>query len=553
MSRGRRSLRPTRAAAPPAERHLDHPFLVRGVLVLVVAGAMALSAWWAARVPVFGAPDEDVHFDYVVSLVTARRLLLASELPVAQIGGGDPFVPITHPFTRHLARGSATRETRMRPEVKAPSGYGTEAFMTELERSAPVLDRPPVRNPWGVTGYPIAYYGLAALWVSATTVDSSGPVTMFFATRSFSVLLLGLGLTAWWGVLRRKGCPPWKALAVLTAVAFLPLTSFVSSYAQPDNLAFVAVPLCLWLGLRAAQEPPSATRLAATGGALALLLITKYHVFLCVAVPVLALLAVAHARWEPRRWLDWTVLLIGPSVLAAELQAWISAGGEVRIATYRDQVLAEAGSLPVYLARMSVSALHNFFARDGDTFRSFWWKFGWLDTPLVIVSDAVQEVVLFLLQVGMAGLLLLLVFRWQQVATALARLWRHGARRRVLRLLVSDPMLLSYLGFAALIGAIYVLTANGFAAQGRNWYPFLPAIFWAAVAYSPRALASRRAARWLSRAVVAGLLLYATFGAYFAIRAIERRYYGPAPEVRTENAQLGFARPGASDPIAPPR
>ncbi|HEX2163393.1 MAG TPA: hypothetical protein VHM02_05545, partial [Thermoanaerobaculia bacterium] len=504
-------------------------------LVLVVAGGMSLSAWWAARVPIFGAPDEDTHFDYVVTLVTAGRLLLASELPVAQIGPGDPFIPIVHPYTRHLSRASATRHTRMRTEVKAPAGYGSEEFFDEVDRTAPSLDRPPVRNPWGVTGYPVGYYALAALWVSLVTSAADGPVAIFFAARSFSVLLLGLGLVAWWAVLRRKGCPPWKALGVLAATAFLPLTSFVSSYGQPDNLTFFAVALCLWLGLRAAQEPPSAVRLAAAGAALGLLLITKLHVFACVAAPVLALLAVAHARWEHRRWLAWSVLLLGPSLLAGELQSWISSGGELRIASYRSEVYQEAGgSLPVYLARVIDSGFRNFFTVHGDTFRSFWWQFGWLDTPVVIVSAEVHEVVLLALQVGMAGLLILLVFRWQQVATSLVGLWRRGARSRALRLLVSDPTLLAYLSFAALIGAIYVVTANGFLAQGRNWYPFVPAIFWAAVGYSPRALASRVAARWLSRAVLAGLLLYVAFGAWYAIPAIEERYFGPGPAAPAE-------------------
>lgn len=505
-------------------------------LVLVLAVAMGLSAWWAARVPIFGAPDEDVHFDYVVSLVTARRLLLASERPVAEIGGPDPFVPVIHPYTLHLVQGSGTRQTRFRPEAKPPAGYGTTAFFAALDRSVPELSQPPLRNPWAITEYPVGYYALAALWTAAWNLCFPGPVALLFAARAFSVLLLGVGLVAWWAVLRRQACPPWRALGILMAVGLLPLTSFVSSYVQPDNLAFAVVPLCLWLALRASTEPPSAKRLAATGLALALLLFSKYHVFLSVAPPVVALLAVAHARWRQRQWLAWGLLLFSPVVLAAELQLWISSGGgsglrNLATAGSRWQRLQEAGSWPVYLVRMVRSALRNFFSQDGDTFRTFWWLFGWLDTPVVIVSPAVHEVIVLLLQTGMVALLVLLVLRWQQVVTVLAKPWRRGARRRVLRLLVSRPLLISYLCFAALIGAVYVYTANGFLAQGRNWFPFLPAIFWAAVEYSPRALASRRAARWLSRAVLAGLLLYSILGCYWGLRAVEKRYYAPAASV----------------------
>ncbi len=533
MARRRRKRPPRAAAASPMEPRRARPrWPLRCGLALVLAVAMGLSAWWAARVPIFGAPDEDVHFDYVVSLVTARRLLLASDRPVAEISGTNPFVPITHPYTSHLAQGSGTKQTRFRPEVQPPAGYGTTAFFAALDRSAPRLLQPPLRNPWVITEYPVGYYALAALWAAAWNRCFPGLVTLFFATRAFSVLLLGLGLMAWWAVLRRQACPPWRALGILTAVGLLPLTSFVSSYVQPDNLAFAAVPLCLWLALRAAAEPPSARRLAATGLALALLLLSKYHVFVSVALPVVALLAVAHTRWRQRRWLAWGLLLFGPVMLAAELQLWISSGGgsalrHFNTGSLRWQLLQEAGSKPVYLVRIVRSALHNFFAQDGVTFRTFWWLFGWLDTPVVIVSGAVHEVVVLLLQVGMVALLVLLVLRWQQAAAALAKHWLRGPRQRVLWLMVSRPLLISYLGFAVVMGAAYVYSGNFFQAQGRNWYAFLPAIFWAAVEYSPRALASRRAARWMSRAVLAGLLLYSLFGSYWGLRVVQERYYAP--------------------------
>ena len=112
------------------------------------------------------------------------------------------------------------------------------------------------------------------------------------------------------------------------------------------------------------------------------------------------------------------------------------------------------------------------------------------------------------------------------MVTASFVLWRRGERPRALRLLVANPLANGHLLFATMLVAIYVITNNGFFAQGRNWYPFLPAIFWEAVEHAPRALASRRAARWLSRGVLATLLLYGVVGSYWAMRAVKERFYG---------------------------
>jgi hypothetical protein len=71
-----------------------------------------------------------------------------------------------------------------------------------------------------------------------------------------------------------------------------------------------------------------------------------------------------------------------------------------------------------------------------------------------------------------------------------------------------------------------VYTNNGYMAQGRNWYPFLPVMFWMATEWAPRALSSARAARFVGRLLLAGLLVYGAVGSYWALRAIETRFYG---------------------------
>jgi hypothetical protein len=505
----------------------------------VVLGAMALSARWVARVPIFQSPDEDIHFDYVVSLATARRLVRAAEKPVQEMAPGGffhPFNPYSHPFTLHLEARTQAKQLRFRSDVKVVPGYGTRDFFAAIDRSAPKLDRPPFRAPFLVTEYPVGYYALTALWVVAWQPVFSGLVASLFVARSFSVLLLGVGLLAGFGVFRGLGASPGRALLLTAAVGAFPLTSFVSSYVQADNLAFAGGALSLWLALRAArQRPPGRIDLLLAGLALALLQLAKLHVFIAVALPAFALLAVAEGRANAskRRWLEWCLLSIGPSLLAAELQLWIGGGGSgpnlrsIGQASYRWQLMKEVGnSKPMYLVRVVRSALENFLGSDGTTFQTFWGKFGWVDTPLVIVSPPVQKVMTFVLQAGSIAVLLLLTCRALQVFITMVAWWRRGHRARVLQLAVADPLTNALLLFAGMVWGLYVLTNNGFMSQGRNWYAVLPAIFWAAVEVAPRALPSRGLGRWLSRAALGSLLLYGLVGGYWALRAVEDRYYG---------------------------
>lgn len=496
----------------------------------VLATGMALGGWWAARVPIFGAPDEDVHFDYVAHLLTAGRPILASERPVPEIGGSDPFVPCTHPWTLHLRGAGATKETRFHPERAVPAGYGSRDWFAAVDRTAPSVSRPPARNPWSVTEYPVGYYALAAVWAAAWSHVFPGLVGTFFSVRALSVVLLGVGAFGWWLVLRRIRVPPWRALGILAVTCWLPLTSFVSSAVQPDNLSFAAVPWCLWLAMRAAALSPSARRLAAAGAGLAGILLVKYHVFLAVALAVSFLLAEAHSRWRPRRWVAWGLLLLGPLLLAAEAQLWISSGGgsalrNLTASALRADLLAQAGSRAGYAVRVFRSMLWNFFSTRGVTFQTLWSYFGWVDTRVVIVSEAVHEVVLLGLQAGMVVMLALLAMRWQQALTTCWRAWSKGRPRRAIRLLARNPVFNANLFFAGLLSALFLVTNNGFAAQGRHWFAFLPAILWATVEQAPRALASPRAARALRRCVLGVLVAYAVVAAWSAPRSIEWRYY----------------------------
>lgn len=539
----RRPAAPEDRARPALASGSAERWKLRLTVGSIVAVAVSLSGWWAVRVPMFVSPDEDVHFDYVVSLVSAGRPLLASERVVTQIAPRH-LMPDSHPHTWHLAIGANSMALRSNSRARVPPGYGSRPFFAALSRSAPAIREAPLRNPWGVTGYPVGYFWLTAGWAAGWERLFPGPVTVFFAARAFSVLLLGGGLLLWWLVLRRQGCPPWRAAGVLAVVACLPLTTFVSSYVQPENLSFAVVPLCLWLAMRAAAAPASAARLAAAGLGLAGLLLTKYHHFLVVGLPVLALLAHAHARWKPRRWFDFALLLGAPSLVAAQLQLWVSSGGSplrfYDITRGRAALLQELAPL-AYLGHELRALAESFFGVEGHAFSTFWYLFGMTDLRIAMGWRGGKALTLLVLQLGTVAIALLLAARWVRGMAALVRGWRQGQRTRALRLLAGNPMLNSYLLLVGVLWALFLYYANGAIAQGRHWYGLLPVLVWAALDYAPRALTSRRKARSLGRLVLASLLLFGVIGSVWGLRTIEMRYYraAPPPAAEAESPRRG--------------
>jgi hypothetical protein len=71
-----------------------------------------------------------------------------------------------------------------------------------------------------------------------------------------------------------------------------------------------------------------------------------------------------------------------------------------------------------------------------------------------------------------------------------------------------------------------MLVRYSFAPQGRNWFPFILAIFLMGTAYGPRALSHRRTQAAFSALVTAALVLYCLLGSYYAIHSLRVRYYG---------------------------
>jgi hypothetical protein len=118
------------------------------------------------------------------------------------------------------------------------------------------------------------------------------------------------------------------------------------------------------------------------------------------------------------------------------------------------------------------------------------------------------------------------LFRLENVVTRLILIARQGRWRRALFVGFSNPLVNAYFLFTVGLTSFFMVVRYSFVPQGRDWIPFILAIFMMGTEYGPRALSHRRTQAVFSALVTAGLVLYCLLGSYYAIRMLRVRYYG---------------------------
>jgi dolichyl-phosphate-mannose-protein mannosyltransferase len=493
------------------------------VLAVIVISAASLSLYWVFKVPLLQCPDEDLHVDYAFSIYSAGRLLNVRTTPSAwnthPKAIGNDWELISHRFTLYLIEATNSLSVMSRGHQMAPD-YGTTTYYQTLDRNAPqsppdVPDLGPRDNPWMVTSYPFAYYGAVAMWISLFRAFSDSLTGMFFWARAFSVVLLMCSLVLVYVLARELRFARWFSLLLTAIIGFFPLTSYVSSCVQADNLSFPLVLLCFYSVLRVRRAPGSAGRLAILGTALGVLLVTKYHVYLCVLAAVSALLISEYLfqRRPGKVWLQLFVFLALPSFALGLVQLWVGWGA-------RESFGSNLHPTQLGAADAFSGTFMDYYV-GGYSLRTFWnLPYGWASLPRVV------GVVI----IGLTLLTLILMFvRSEKVLTRLVQLAGRGRWRWALRLAFSNPLLISHFVFTIFMIFLYALSDNSFVAQGRHWFPYILSSFLIATKYAPQAFTHRRTQAAFSLLMVLGLALYCAFGSYHSIQAIKERYYVARP------------------------
>jgi hypothetical protein len=496
-------------------------------LAAIVFGAALLALVWVFLVPIYESPDELFHLDYAFCIHDRGGLIRAHGMP-------QVFTPsLLHPDTNYLAMRVHANIVAFNYDAKVPAEYGTHAYYQSIDAGAPPKGSFKTRTPHPLLAcYPYGYYALLAAWIGILRHFSDSLTFVFFGSRLFSVLLLMVSLVLVFATALELGLRRRRALLLTACVGFFPLTTFVSSYVQPDNLSFTLVSLCMYLTLVARRCPGDDRVFALLGLAFGMLCVIKQHFYVCTLAATLPTLAVALARRPAgeRRWIRRAALLGTPTAILGAVHLWTIWGSS----NVHTQAANPSDALLFALDGFK-KALLDFYS--GMTHLTFWGTFGWADTPLVIGSPRTDALFRFSVQAATWVVLALALVRLQQVACRLAGLARRGRWSAALRIAVSNPVINGYFLFTMLMIVLYTWTGNRFMAQGRNWIPFLPAIILTALMYAPRALATRGAQRACKGLIAVGLLLYVTAGEYYAVKAIQKRYYPPragriAQEVR---------------------
>jgi 4-amino-4-deoxy-L-arabinose transferase-like glycosyltransferase len=517
--------------------------------VAITAGAGALSLYWVFLVPIFEAADEPAHLDYALTIYNTGGLLNVRDRPTFAYYG------LADPLTYYLERGTGFLNVQYRSDVGVQPTYGSAAFYADLDQHAPTVHPGfvPEKNP-SVIFYPFGYYALLAAWLTLLAHLNLGLVAMLFGARILSVALLVTTLPLTYAIARELKIKPPLAVALTAVIGFFPLTSFVSSYVQPDNLSLTLVTLCIYLSLRARRAMFNTPWMIGLGLALGALLVTKYHFYLCVVLAVGAMLitewlfAPQHRRRSRLPW-GHALALSLPSVVLGVVQIWILArsrfpyvnavlgvGTASQISTRSLSQAFSEGPLPavVFVGQTLWQAFDNYYL--GSTSSSYWGWFGWLDAPLIIGSPNTTSLV----HAGVVGativVTVLMLARMGSVGIRLAAIARRGRWRWALRIAFSNPFLNSYFIFTVFMFMFFVVTSGTFFPQGRNWFPYLLPALSVGTIYAPRVIRRLRDRTRFSTAFIGGLILYCIVAGYYSIQSVQHRYYEQG--VRVGNVDL---------------
>lgn len=487
--------------------------------------ALALAAAWVVQVPLLQSADESVHLDYVFAIYSQRGLVNVRQRAL------EPYPDSrAHPFTAYLVERTGFRQVIHHRDVPMPAAYWRPGYLASLDAEAPQDPGPRQRlNPGLVAIYPFGYYALAAAWMGGAHLLGAGLVEMVYAVRLLSVLLLGVGVWLGYRLCRALGAGPHTSLAVALIAGCLPVSSFVGSYAQPDNLAFALVNGVL-LGAVAMTSVPSSRRATVlTAAALGVLAVTKYQFWLCVAIPI------AAQVWARRLSLRSFLLLLLPSAGLGAIQVWVGWGAPHLVSStvttlrWTDQAWLSAlhagpWAAAGYLASEVVRAFVDFNLL-GTGYVTFWGVFGWVDMPLLFGN--LENSIGLWLAIAVIGLFVigLTSIRGFRLAALLAGRVRRRGLAAAAPILAANPAVTTYLLFTGFMFAVYAYTDDSFDAQGRNWFPVMFPWLLTVVAVASRGFRRQRWRRIFTGLILAGLLLYSFAGQVVAPGSIATRYH----------------------------
>jgi hypothetical protein len=378
-------------------------------------------------------------------------------------------------------------------------------------------------------------------------------VAVFFGARLLCIVFMMAGLYFNYRTALNLGIPRWTGVALVAAIGFFPLTSYVASYVQPDNLAYALLSASLFFATELRSHRLRLPVVAALGISLGLLAVTKYQFFVSAAIPIALLLAVRLVQFRVARKalfaaIAWfvvpTAVLLTAQHFAVDTPPGVpSHMADANLASLRGAIAQGPATASAYVGGAAAKAFIDCFV-SGPCAATYWQIVGWSDTPIVLFSNGASMALrsaISLLSIACFSTVMFFFAR-NGLRIGFAAFRKHVAS--AIRAAVSDAVFNAYLCFIAIMFGLYVTSNDAYGASGRHWYPYLFVALLCFAWYAPRAIT--RHYRIVSAAFAGTLLTYSLFASGYALADVAHRYYGPSKAqyiaVDPPSSLLGQAR-----------
>jgi hypothetical protein len=483
----------------------------------VIAVALCLAATWALRVPFFQEPDELAHIDYALELYAVGKPFKVMQAHPARISSAT---------LRYMLTSVRYRENRYNPVGELPAGYGTAPYFARIDANAPGPDpRVPQAGsamPYVMFAYPAGYYILAAAAMKlAAIVHPHSIVGQFFAARFTGVACLAFTLALAYGIFLRLRIERPAALLATAAVGWLPLTSWVSGYVQPDDLTTLLLTAGVYLALRWKGEPEQNRWPALLSATLVCLAFVKQHYALAA---IAATFGAGLSTVRTRRGFVLLACTFVPPLFALGAALWfvpVERTGALHFAGQRPGTPLVNVWSPADLLSYVVNGIHSIYL-GGDAFMEFWMRFG-IRGATVYRGAARQAIVDVLVACTLLIACALLLRTWS-VMRRLALVARRRSVVRAAQLFFGNPIVNVYVLVTLIMSGVYVESRGNMWLEGRYWLPVIVPTVALAVAIAPR-LFHGRVRRKTAFVIAASWALYAGVSAPFALAALDRNFY----------------------------
>lgn len=323
---------------------MKRPHIVIHPLGLVVGAYLVLGLVYSTTVPLFEAPDEQLHFAYVQYVAT---------------GQGLPVQSLDHPT--HLARQEGSQ-----PPLYYLLAAGATFWIDTSD--FPDIVWPNPHYGYNVPGIVNDNKNLF-IHTARENFPYQGATLAIHIARLVSLILGALAVVFTY-LLAAEVHPRRNLLALSAAalVAFVPQFLLVSGAVSNDSTIVAMCALSLWLMVRMLRRRPSAGKAAVLGAAIGLAALAKVSgvglVFLAAAVLAFRL------RQNRRLIVACLSTLLGMFLLVAGWWYWRN------WALYGEPTGTEM-MLRIFGARQTPLTGAQFIAQVGEVWETFWIGFGW--------------------------------------------------------------------------------------------------------------------------------------------------------------------------------